>query len=79
MKKNTAVIILAAGKGKRMKSELPKVLHPVCGRPMLGYVLDLAKNLKPSKTIVVLGHKHEEVLNFIRRGGPCARPFINHF
>ncbi|MFA5156959.1 MAG: NTP transferase domain-containing protein [Candidatus Omnitrophota bacterium] len=62
MKKNgLAVIILAAGKGKRMKSQTSKVLHPVCGRPMIGYVLDLAKALRPEKTIVVLGHKHDEV------------------
>ncbi len=61
MKKNTAIIILAAGKGKRMKSELPKVLHPVCGRPMLSYVFDLAKDLKIDNVITVLGHKHQEV------------------
>ncbi|MFH1441910.1 MAG: NTP transferase domain-containing protein [Candidatus Omnitrophota bacterium] len=79
MKKDTAVIILAAGKGKRMKSEMPKVLHPVCGRPMIGYVFDLAKDLKPYKTIVVLGHKYKEVQDFIQcRGGPCVRPFIGH-
>jgi bifunctional UDP-N-acetylglucosamine pyrophosphorylase/glucosamine-1-phosphate N-acetyltransferase len=59
--KNIAVIILAAGKGERMKSGIPKVLHPVCGRPMLGYVLDVVKDLKPGKTIAVLGYKHEEV------------------
>jgi len=68
MKKNLAVIILAAGKGVRMKSDLPKVLHPVCGRPMLGYVLDLAKSLKPKATVVVLGHKHAEVKKFLPAG-----------
>ncbi|MFA5199093.1 MAG: NTP transferase domain-containing protein, partial [Candidatus Omnitrophota bacterium] len=41
IKKDIAVIILAAGKSTRMKSELPKVLHCLCGRPVLGYVLDL--------------------------------------
>lgn len=61
MHKNIAIIILAAGKGERMKSALPKVLHNICGRPMLGYVLDLARSLRPKKTVVVLGYKHELV------------------
>ncbi|MFH0855345.1 MAG: NTP transferase domain-containing protein [Candidatus Omnitrophota bacterium] len=59
MNKNIAVIILAAGKGERMKSGIPKVMHKICGRNMLAYVLDLARSLKPKKTVVVLGHKHE--------------------
>ncbi len=59
MNKNIAAIILAAGKSTRMKSETPKVLHPLCGRPMLSYVLDLAKDLKLSHTYVVVGHKKE--------------------
>lgn len=66
--KNTAVVILAAGKGERMKSELPKVLHPICGRPMLEYVLDLARDLKINKTVVVLGYKHDAVKKYIRPG-----------
>jgi len=61
MKNNIAVIILAAGKGERMKSATPKVLHPVCGRPMLGYVLDLVKDLKLERVITVAGYKHQEV------------------
>lgn len=65
MKNKLAVIILAAGKGKRMKSDLPKVLHKVCGRPMLGYVLDLAKSTGAQKTVVVLGHQHEQVRKYI--------------
>jgi len=58
---NVAVIVLAAGKGKRMKSQTPKVLHPLCGRPMIGYALDLVKGLRPTKVVVVLGHKFKEV------------------
>jgi bifunctional UDP-N-acetylglucosamine pyrophosphorylase/glucosamine-1-phosphate N-acetyltransferase len=56
-----AVIILAAGKGERMKSRTPKVLHPICGRPMLEYILDLSRELKIKKSVLVLGHQHQEV------------------
>jgi len=58
---NLAVIVLAAGMGKRMKSEMPKVLHPVLGRPMLSYVLDAVESLSPNKIVVVVGHGSEEV------------------
>ncbi|MFH1640426.1 MAG: NTP transferase domain-containing protein [Candidatus Omnitrophota bacterium] len=68
MNKNIASIILAAGKGERMKSELPKVLHQVCSRPMLGYVLDLVKALRISKSIFVLGYKHELVKKSLNVG-----------
>ncbi len=61
MKKDIAVIILAAGKSTRMKSETPKVLHPLCGRPMLGYVLDMVAGLRPKQVVAVLGHKQELV------------------
>ncbi len=59
-----AVIVLAAGMGKRMKSEIPKVLHPLLGRPMLSYVLDSVESLSPRKTVVVVGHGSEEVRRF---------------
>ena len=68
MKNNIAVIILAAGKSIRMKSRIPKVLHPVCERAMLGYVLDLVKDLKVNRTIAVLGHKHTEIRRFLLPG-----------
>jgi len=55
------VIVLAAGQGKRMRSDLPKVLHPIGGRPLLGHVLDTARALKPRKTVVVHGHGAEKV------------------
>lgn len=61
MSKNLACIILAAGKGTRMKSVIPKVLHPVCGRPMLLYVLDVAEGLKAKRIVTVLGYRHEVV------------------
>ena len=68
MKNNIAVIILAAGKSTRMKSETPKVLHKLCGRPMLGYVLDLVASLKPKKVVAVLGFKQELVRKIIPGG-----------
>jgi len=51
-----------------MKSDIPKVLHPICGRPMLGYVLDLVKDLKIKKTVCVLGYKHTEVKKLLNPG-----------
>ena len=56
-----AVVILAAGKGKRMQSALPKVLHPLAGRPLLAHVLDTARALAPRRILVVHGHGGEEV------------------
>jgi len=72
MKNQIAVIILAAGKSTRMKSELPKVLHKLCGRPMLGYVLDLVGALKPAQVVAVLGYKQELVREFIPQGVKIA-------
>ena len=56
-----AVVILAAGEGKRMRSELPKVLHGLAGRPMIQYVLDAARPLRPARLIVVVGHQGDHV------------------
>jgi bifunctional UDP-N-acetylglucosamine pyrophosphorylase / glucosamine-1-phosphate N-acetyltransferase len=55
------VIVLAAGLGKRMRSELPKVLHPLGGRPLLAHVLDTVRALTPRRTLVVHGHGAEQV------------------
>ena len=52
--RNLAVVILAAGKGTRMKSDLPKVLHPVAGKPMLWHVQASVASLSPEETIVVI-------------------------
>ncbi|PQO95912.1 UDP-N-acetylglucosamine diphosphorylase/glucosamine-1-phosphate N-acetyltransferase [Massilia phosphatilytica] len=50
------VVILAAGMGKRMQSTLPKVLHPLAGKPLLQHVIDTARSLSPSKLCVIYGH-----------------------
>ncbi len=55
------VVILAAGLGKRMQSDLPKVLHRIAGRSMLSHVLDSARQLEPGCVTVVVGHGAEEV------------------
>src|SRR5688572_29743912 len=55
------ILVLAAGVGKRMRSQLPKVLHPLAGRPLLAHVLDTARELAPRKVIVVHGHGAEQV------------------
>lgn len=56
-----AVVTLAAGKGSRMKSDLPKVLHPLAGKPMLAHVLSSAAALGDAKLHVVIGHRAEQV------------------
>lgn len=55
------IVILAAGTGKRMRSALPKVLHPLAGRPLLSHVIDTARALAPSRLVVVIGHGAEQV------------------
>jgi len=56
-----ATVILAAGEGTRMKSDLAKVLHPLDGRPMIHYVVELSLSLGAKRTIVVVGHQGERV------------------
>jgi len=58
---NFTTIILAAGKGTRMKSELPKVLHPVCGKPMIHYPCDAAREAGSKTIVTVIGHGAEAV------------------
>ena len=60
------VVILAAGQGKRMHSALPKVLHLLAGRPLLGHVLTTARALHPSRICIVHGHGGEQVVSTLR-------------
>ncbi|MBU0500409.1 MAG: bifunctional UDP-N-acetylglucosamine diphosphorylase/glucosamine-1-phosphate N-acetyltransferase GlmU [Gammaproteobacteria bacterium] len=55
------IVILAAGQGSRMRSRLPKVLHPLAGKPLLKHVIDCARQLEPEKVVVVYGHGGETV------------------
>ena len=61
MMKDTAIIIMAAGKGKRMKSDLPKVLHSLAGKPILNYLLDTIDQLKIKRKILIIGYKGDKV------------------
>jgi len=59
------LIILAAGKGTRMKSQLPKVLHPLAGKPLLGHVIDTGLSLNAQGITVVIGHGADKVKDTI--------------
>jgi bifunctional UDP-N-acetylglucosamine pyrophosphorylase / glucosamine-1-phosphate N-acetyltransferase len=69
---DTHIVVLAAGKGTRMNSARPKVLHHVAGRPMIDYVLATARSLAPRSTTVVVGHQAE-----ILRGALAWRPGVS--
>lgn len=74
MDKNVKSIILAAGKGTRMKSETPKVLHKIFNKELLGYVIDeVNKTGEVSQNYVIVGHKAEEVENFIKKNYENAK------
>jgi len=61
MPTHAAAIVLAAGKGTRMKSDLPKVLHPVCGLPMVEHVVRALRGAGVGRVVVVIGHGGEKV------------------
>lgn len=67
---DTAAVVLAAGMGKRMNSDLAKVLHVMAGKPLLGHVLDTLDELGVKRTVVVIGHQREKVqATFAGRAG----------
>jgi len=70
MKSPLSILILAAGKGVRMKSSTPKVLHPVGGVPMIARVLRTVSSVKPKSVCVIVGHGGDEVRTYIRSGWP---------
>lgn len=65
---NFRSIILAAGRGTRMKSEVPKVLHKVCGKPVIDYVVGITKALRSLKTYLVVGHGSQKVRDAVGDG-----------
>ena len=67
-----SVIILAAGEGKRMRSALPKMLHPLLGRTLLGHVLAATEALRAQPTVVVVGHGADQVTDHLARTTPGA-------
>jgi bifunctional UDP-N-acetylglucosamine pyrophosphorylase / glucosamine-1-phosphate N-acetyltransferase len=67
-----AVIVLAAGEGTRMRTATPKMLHEVCGRPMLGHVLDVARELAPERLILVVSDLRGQVAGYAREHYPEA-------
>jgi len=70
-----SVVILAAGQGKRMNSDLPKVLQPLAGEPLLQHVISTARSLNPNNIYVVYGHGGARRVGFAggaTRHGPCG-------
>ena len=66
-------LILAAGKGTRMKSELPKVIHKVNGVPMISKIINVFNGLEPEENILILGHKKVRgIKSSWRRGRLCC-------
>jgi len=63
MKRKSSIIILAAGKGVRMKSDLPKVAHMLAGKPLVEWVVTTAEHFKPEKILVVVGYKKDVVID----------------
>ena len=72
MTRPSAVVILAAGEGKRMRSSLPKVLHPIAGRSLVGHVLEAAAALEPEHMVVVVGHGRDQVTAHLAEIAPWA-------
>lgn len=71
-----AVVVLAAGEGKRMRSATPKVLHSICGRSLLGHVLAATAALQPVRTLVVVGSGREQVTEHLAGIAPDARAVV---
>ena len=68
-------VILAAGKGTRMKSNTPKVLHKIMDKPLVGYVLDNVKGLA-NESYVIVGHHAEEVSEYVMKNYTCAKTVL---
>jgi bifunctional UDP-N-acetylglucosamine pyrophosphorylase/glucosamine-1-phosphate N-acetyltransferase len=71
-----AAVVLAAGEGTRMKSSVPKVLHPLCGRPMLLYVIGALEELALARIVVVVGHGSEQVIKTLHSETDVPLEFV---
>jgi bifunctional UDP-N-acetylglucosamine pyrophosphorylase/glucosamine-1-phosphate N-acetyltransferase len=79
MKQRTSLtIVLAAGEGTRMRSSMPKVLHPVAGQSLLAHVLDAAPDGAGASLAVVVGPEHQAVTDEVKRARPDASTYIQH-
>jgi bifunctional UDP-N-acetylglucosamine pyrophosphorylase/glucosamine-1-phosphate N-acetyltransferase len=67
--RSVTAVILAAGMGKRLRSDIPKVLHPVCGRPLLWHTLQVVRAAKPVRIVVVVGHGADDVREAVQSWG----------
>lgn len=68
------IVILAAGQGKRMRSSLPKVLHPIAGRPMLAHAIASAQAIAGQhETVIVLGHGGDLVQSYLQKSGTTVK------
>lgn len=73
-----AVVVLAAGEGKRMRSTKSKLLHEVAGHSMLSYAVDAAEELSPKSLVVVVGHLREQVVAHLNDFAPYCKTAIQH-
>ena len=69
-------VVLSAGQGKRLKSKLPKVLHPMCGRPVLWHVLSTVAGARPNRLIVVVHEHKDQVEEAVRSWGIKPEPVL---
>ena len=72
----SAVIVLAAGAGTRMRSAIPKVLHQIAGKPLLWHALSAAAELAPESLVAVIGHGREQVATYLTEHHPLVRQAI---
>jgi bifunctional UDP-N-acetylglucosamine pyrophosphorylase/glucosamine-1-phosphate N-acetyltransferase len=75
-KPSLALVVLAAGEGKRLKSDIPKVLHPLCGRPALWWVLRTARAARPDRIVVVVHHGADDVRRAVASWGISPKPVL---
>jgi bifunctional UDP-N-acetylglucosamine pyrophosphorylase/glucosamine-1-phosphate N-acetyltransferase len=75
-RRSLAAVVLAAGRGERLRSAIPKVLHPVAGRPILWHALQLVGAIRPAKIVVVIGHGADDVRDAVGSWEIAPRPIF---